>query len=443
MRLATWSRIGPAALAGPRKAAALALGIRLASAALAYASQAVIARFIGPHEFGIFAFAWIWFLVIAAVANLGFGDSTLRFVPALRARGEIDHVRGFVRFAPGIVVISSTAAALLAVMIVQLAGDAWLGSGYVLPLTLMALTIPLVSMQSILEGLGRSFDWIFAALAPIYVIRHGLILVFVAAAVVLGLTPNAGLAFGCVTLAVAVSLVWQAWAVGRRFRKAVAPGPRAYRPAEWIAGSLPFAALHGAGVVFSFADVIVLSFFADPAETAVYFAATRIIQVVNLIPYAARVAGSHRFSAAHAQGALDQIQRLAGQMALMTFASAAVCLAALGLGGDLLLSLFGDGFEAGYVPLLILALGILAAMAAGPAEEILNMTGHGALSAWSSVALVAISIALNVALIVPFGVNGAAAATAIALAGRGAWLSFMVRRRFGIRTSVVAALLRR
>lgn len=423
------------------RSAAVALTIRLASAALAYASLGVIARLVGPHEFGIFAFAWVWFLVIAAVANLGFGDSTVRFVPLLRARGETSHLRGFVRFARLVVGIGSAAAALIAVIAIHSAGT-WLDSRYVLPLTLMALTIPFVSLQSLLEGLGRSYGWIFSALAPIYILRHGLILAFVTLAAVLGFTPDAALAFGCVTLAVVVSLAYQAWAIGRRFRQAVTSGATAYRPREWIAGSAPFAILHGAGVIFSFADVITLSFFADPPQTAVYFAATRVIQVVNVIPYAARVAGSHRFSAAYAEGALDDIQRLASQMALMTFGSAVICLFGLAIGGDLLLRLFGNGFEAGYLPLLILSLGILAAMAAGPAEEILNMTGHGALSAWSSVVLVCVSIGLNIALILPFGVTGAAVATSLAVAGRGAWLAVAVRRRFGIRTSVIAALTR-
>ena len=84
--------------------------------------------------------------------------------------------------------------------------------------------------------------------------------------------------------------------------------------------------------------------------------------------------------------------------------------------------------------MLILAAGVIAAISAGPAEEILNMTGHGIVSAWSSVVLVALSIALNLALIIPFGVIGAAAATSILLAGRSAWLAYEVRRRLGVRT---------
>jgi len=414
-------------------AAAHALMIRISSAGLAFASQAVLAHLMGQHEFGIFAFAWVWFSVLGCFANLGFGDSTIRFIPQLRSRGDDVYLRGYLRFAPAAAFAGSVLAGVIAVAAVIIARP-FLDQAYVLPLIVMVTAVPLVSLQSVLEGVGRSYEWIVAALVPIYILRHGFLLLFMAAAVSLGYAATAVTALWCVALAAAAALAWQAVAIIRRLRGAVPHGARAYRPREWIRGSVPFTVLHGAGVLFGFTDVMVLSLFAAPAEVAVYFAATRVIQVANLIPYAARVAASHLFSAAHARGDVDAIQRLAEQMTRLTFAAAFVCLAGIAAGGEWLLSAFGDGFTTGYIPMLILAAGVIAAISAGPAEEILNMTGHGIVSAWSSVVLVALSIALNLALIIPFGVIGAAAATSILLAGRSAWLAYEVRRRLGVRT---------
>ena len=103
--------------------------------------------------------------------------------------------------------------------------------------------------------------------------------------------------------------------------------------------------------------------------------------------------------------------------------------------------MFGAGFSAGYLPLAILAAGVVARVAAGPGEDILNMTGHGGLSASTYVAIMAIGIPLNVALIVPFGVTGAALATSIALIARAVWLWWAVRRRLGVDASIFAAVL--
>jgi Na+-driven multidrug efflux pump len=57
--------------------------------------------------------------------------------------------------------------------------------------------------------------------------------------------------------------------------------------------------------------------------------------------------------------------------------------------------------------------------------------------------IVPINVALAAALIIPFGVNGAAAASAVALVLRGSWLALAVRRRLGVDTSLLALLPRR
>ena len=92
-----------------RRSAAIALVIRLTSAGLAYFAQVVFARLMGQYEYGVFAYTWVWFLVFSAVATLGFGDSPVRYVAQLRERGEDAYLRGFIRFAPLVMLVSSVA----------------------------------------------------------------------------------------------------------------------------------------------------------------------------------------------------------------------------------------------------------------------------------------------------------------------------------------------
>jgi O-antigen/teichoic acid export membrane protein len=422
-----------------RRGAAVALVIRLGNAALAYVAQVVLARLMGQFEYGVFAYTWVWFLVSAAVATLGFGDSPVRYVAQLRARGEDAHLRGFIRFAPLIIVLSSVSFGAFLLAVLPFAGP-WIGVPYVLPMALMALSIPVACLQSFLEGVGRSYGWTVPALLPIYILRHGLLLVFMVAAIALGFAPTAANAFICLILTVVISITYQAFAILLRLRHALPKGPVAYRPREWLAGSAPFSVLHGCSHLSSFADVMVLSFFVSPAEIAIYFAATRIIQVVNLVPYAGTVGTAHLFSAAHTLGDHDELQRLCRHVAVTTFLIAVVAVGIIIAAGDWLLAMFGQGFKAGYLPLAILAAGVLARITAGPAEDMLNMTGHSALSASTYFVIVLVNIAFNIALIIPFGLSGAAVATSSALMLRALYLSLAVRRRLGINTSVLAAL---
>jgi O-antigen/teichoic acid export membrane protein len=197
--------------------------------------------------------------------------------------------------------------------------------------------------------------------------------------------------------------------------------------------------LYAAQHLSSFADVLVLSFFVSPAEIAIYFAATRIMQVVNLVPYAATVGTAHLFSASHTRGDHKDLQRLVRHVVATNFVIAAIAVGILVAMGDWLLGMFGDGFEAGYVPLVILGAGVLARVAAGPVEDILNMTGYGGVSAWTYIGAVGANVALALVLIGPFGLNGAAFAAAAALVLKSLSMSIAVRRRLGIRTSIISA----
>jgi O-antigen/teichoic acid export membrane protein len=421
------------------RAAAIALMIRLGNAALAYVAQVLLARLMGQFEYGVFAYTWAWFVVFGALATLGFGESTVRFVPELRERGEVGHLCGFVRFAPLAIVAGSILTAAILIVALPFAGSI-IGAPYVLPMMLMAISLPFACLQSFFEGIGRCYGWTVPALLPIYILRHGLLLAFMIAAVAFGFQASAATALICLALTVTVSLAAQALAILPKLARTLPPNPRRYRPSEWVRGAMPFALLHGAANFLSFADVVVLSFFVGPNEIATYFAATRIIHVVNLVPYAATVGTAHLFAAANARGDRAELQRLCRHVALTTFAIAFLAVAALLILGKLLLGMFGDGFEAGFLPLAILAGGIVVGLAAGPAEDVLNMTGHGSLSASTYLAIIGVNVALCAALIGPFGIAGAAAASAGAMTARALWLWRAAQRRIGVDTSVAAAL---
>jgi O-antigen/teichoic acid export membrane protein len=259
-------------------------------------------------------------------------------------------------------------------------------------------------------------------------------------AVAVGMQPTALTGYICLIVTMVVSTAYQAAAIIVRMRRTIEPGPRAYRPREWVRGSAPFAVLYAGQHLAGFADVLVLSFFAAPAEIAIYFAATRIIQVVNLVPYAATVGTAHLFSASHTRGDHDHLQQLCRHVVATTFVIAILAVGALVASGDSLLAMFGEGFEAGYVPLVILAIGVVMRVAAGPAEDVLNMTGHSSLSASTYLVIVAVNVGFAVPLIMLFGVNGAAAAGAIALTLRALWLALAAHRRLHVNTSILAVL---
>src|SRR3974390_2143832 len=55
--------------------------IRVANGALALGTQALLARWMGAFEFGIFIYVWTWVLMIGALSDLGLSSAARRFIP--------------------------------------------------------------------------------------------------------------------------------------------------------------------------------------------------------------------------------------------------------------------------------------------------------------------------------------------------------------------------
>ena len=80
---------------GLLRGAAFAFLIRVMSAGLAFVSQAVLARWIGSHEYGLFAYVYVWVIVLGTLSPLGMNSSILRFIPEYKEHGEHGKLRGF------------------------------------------------------------------------------------------------------------------------------------------------------------------------------------------------------------------------------------------------------------------------------------------------------------------------------------------------------------
>src|SRR3972149_5495571 len=71
------------------KSAAQVFAIRLLGAGLAYASMVLLARWLGSHNFGIYAYVFVIVTLLGLVFSFGFNSSGLRFVSSYRAQNNI------------------------------------------------------------------------------------------------------------------------------------------------------------------------------------------------------------------------------------------------------------------------------------------------------------------------------------------------------------------
>ncbi|MGI9382825.1 MAG: lipopolysaccharide biosynthesis protein, partial [Methyloligellaceae bacterium] len=301
-----------------QRGALLAFGIRVASAAIAYLSQVVLARWMGSFEYGVFVFVWVWVLILGGLAPLGLSTASIRFVPEYMEKRRLPLLRGLLLGSRLIAVAVSTGVMLAGLAALALFGDL-VEHYYVLPAILILFCLPAYTLEDIQDGIARGKGWIDIALVPPYILRPLLILLAMVAAFALGLPMTAVTAASAAIIACWVAGVAQLIVLERRLRQTVPAGRRSYRTGVWLKTSLPMLLLHGFELVMQNTDVLVLSLYMTPSDVAIYFAALKTMGLIAFVHFAVSAAAASKFSAYNARGDRAELAAFVRQAVRWTF----------------------------------------------------------------------------------------------------------------------------
>ena len=405
--------------------------IRVASAALIYLSQVLLARWMGTFEFGVYVYVWTWVLLIGALVDFGLASSAQRFIPEYAGLKQFDLLRGFIGGSRWLVVAAATVMAALAALAVWLLAP-WLNRYEIIPLFLGCLTLPMFALTHMQEGIARSYNWVSLALVPPYILRSLLLIVLMAAAYVGGSATDAVSAMIAAVIATWLTAIVQLVMLERRLRRTVEAGPKHYRVGTWFATSLPIFMVEGFYMLLTYTDVIVLQQFRSPEEVAVYYAAAKTLALVAFVYFSVAAATAHRFSEYHVMGDRERLAAFLADTIKWTFWPSVAATAILLALGKPFLWLFGPQFVAGYKLMFIFAIGLLARAAVGPVERLLNMVGEQRACATVYAVAFTVNIAACFALIPYLGMEGAAIATTLALLVESSLLFWVTKQRLGL-----------
>ncbi len=418
-----------------KRDAVVAFSVRVASAALLYLTQILLARWMGSFDYGVYVFVWTWVLVLGGLAPLGLNLAIIRHLPEHKERGELSLARGLLRSSRLFSLTLGTIIAGLGIAVLA-TFDGLLADYYLLPAYLVMIAIPMFCLTDMQDGIGRAQSWMAVALVPPYILRPLLLLAGMAMAHVIGLPTTAATAAAAAVGATWTTAVVQALVIHWQMPKELKSGERHYAYKPWLMTSLPLSVMIASDLALQNVDILVISRFMTPVDVGIYFAAAKTMSLIMFVHYAVGSAVANRFAKLNARGDETALQELVKDSVNWTFwPSLLSALVILALGKPLLW-LFGPGFENGYPVMMILVAGFMIRSSFGPVEFLLNMLGQQKMCAGILVISALATIILNFALVPTYGMVGAAVATSISLALAPILHAIVARRSLGLETAI-------
>jgi O-antigen/teichoic acid export membrane protein len=400
-----------------------ALVLRAASVGLLLSLHVLVARDIGPDQFGWFT----WVLSLASlgglVGSLGIPIGVLRFVSQYQEQERWGELRGLLRVTPVIVIASCV-----------VIGVATIGIGWSIPtvaherllgLGVAALLIPLLGFGQWRARAALGFGKLRLSLVPEEIALPILVIV----AVLVLPVENAARALLVYVTAAAIASVSGTAMLRRVVPVEVREARELVALKEWLVVSLPMILAASLQLTMNRSDVLLLGLLVDMETTGIYGAASRLALLTTFALRAVDVVVAPMLSASYHGNRIGDLRRTfrRGQMWATV---GAVPLLAISIAAPAeLLRLFGPGFEAGTAYLRILAVGQFINAITGPAGFALLMTGHERLFAGILGGFTAAAVVANVAAISIWGGIGAAVATATSIGVMKVTMLLTVRRR--------------
>lgn len=394
-----------------------------------FAITALLAVTLGKEAVGRYAASYAVLAILGLLSLVGFRSALTRFVAVYLVEQDPARVRGTVRLGLGLSLISSAALgaglALLATPVADLMNDPALAEC----LRLVGLALPAATVSdAALSGTQgwrtqRPFTYIGRIFEP------ALRLLLTGGAVWAGYGVVGALWALVVAAWIAAALA--VWALQRRLR--TVPRQHPIMPAREIFSFSMLSwvsALASTGLIW--ADMLILTALKDAGEVGIYSVATRIVGLAVFVMAPIQAAFAPQIAHLHHLGNMAELQR--------SYRSATTWIVRLALPAFVMLltlpsqmlHLFGPQFAAGAIVTVILGFGQLVNAATGPCGTVLNMSGRVGVNMADNVAVLALNVGLNFALIPVLGITGAAIAWSLSLIVVNVVRVWQVRRFMGV-----------
>lgn len=409
------------------------------AAATSFLLVVAVANSFDENTAGMLFAATSLFVILEALTGLGTDTGLARFVLRYEAHGRHGDIVHLIRTAVGPSAVAAlTCSVGLFVAAPWLAPRIGLGAeGGVQMLRIAAVALPFATLNDVTLGATRAFS----AMRPTVLIDS----ILRCSAQLLAVVAVGALGAGAVALAGAWTLPYVltsaiATAVMVRLVRARAArwpdhveGDPALTRREFWRFTWPRSIARLAQITIQRLDIILVAALLDASAAAVYTAATRFVVIGQLSQVAIQRVLQPRLTALLARDDHDTARDVFKVSTSWSIALSWPLYLAVACAAPLYLAIFGSGYrDDGVAVVIVMAIGMMLAMAAGPLDTLLLMAGGSTTSLWNTLTALAVNVVLCLLLIPAWGIVGAAVAWAAAVVLRNLMTLVQVHRLNGI-----------
>lgn len=407
-----------------------------------FVSRIILVRYITQSEYGIFSLALVLTGIFATISTLGLQQGSTRYIAYFRGKKEEGKVRGVISSSIKIALIASIIFSLILFLLADfISTNIFHSSELSIPLKIFSVAIPFTVLIGIFASLFRGFDKVEPKVYFQNILMSVIYISLLAGAVLLGLSflgvlyaYLASLAITCIAFAIyAIKKLPLAFSVKK---EADADTTTAINPIgkELLFFSIPLLVSSILGTFMHQLDTLMLGYFKTSDIVGLYNGALPLASTILPLPlYAVGFIYIPIVSKLYSQKSFEEMKQIYVVLTKWIFSATLPLFLILFLFPEIVLNfLFGSDYVQAGVALQLLSLGFIIHAFLGSNGNTLIVMGKTRFIMAASLVCVILNLILNLMLIPPFGIMGAAIATASSLGMSNILLSTELYRSSGI-----------
>lgn len=414
------------------KAAVGSLALKIAAAGMGLVNGVLLARLLGPAEFGVYSIAMAAVTLLGTLAALGLPPLVTREVAVSHAQENWPFLKGILAISQRRVLLASSLL-VLGIGVFVLLG--WVPAALTLTGWLAALAlIPLAALNLLRGAILRGLHWIITADLPDLMVRPSAMLIMLGAMYGFATKLDAGAALLLQAGAALLALGVGSWLLTQRLPWGVRVARAETALFRWNHSSRVFLGITVLGLLEGQVPLYLLGQLAGAEQAGLYQAANQIVSVVVMGLVSINMPLQPKLAAAWANGSTQEVQQLVTQATRLAAAVALAGFLILLFSAEWVLRIYGTSYIEAADALRILAFGQLVNAVSGPCGLVLAATGKQKLALYGVGAGLGVAAAVVLVLVPLYGLVGAAVGGMSGLLVWNALLAYWAWRFVRIRT---------